>query len=98
METDFTGGHLLNLAVAGCVLNDVHREAEKLGVPVDGVRVSAWGDFNRETWQSTGINYTIEIVSTASPEEVEHLVNVVDEVAEIPKPIRMGASVSRIQS
>src|SRR5512142_2109211 len=26
VEADFTGGHLLHLAVAGCVLNDVYRE------------------------------------------------------------------------
>jgi len=27
VEADFTGGHLLHLAAAGCVLNDVYREA-----------------------------------------------------------------------
>lgn len=40
---------MLNLAIAGCVLNDVNREAERLGIPVEDVRVSAWGDSNRET-------------------------------------------------
>lgn len=29
-EADFTGGHLLHLAAAGCVLNDVYREAAAL--------------------------------------------------------------------
>lgn len=32
----FTGAHLLHLAAAGCVLNDVYREAERLGVPSTG--------------------------------------------------------------
>jgi hypothetical protein len=27
VEADFTGAHLLHLAAAGCVLNDVYREA-----------------------------------------------------------------------
>ena len=39
IEADFTGGHVLNLAVAGCVLNDVYREAAALGIEVKG---SAW--------------------------------------------------------
>jgi hypothetical protein len=30
VEADFTGGHLLHLATAGCVLNDVYREAAAL--------------------------------------------------------------------
>ena len=46
VETSFTGAHLLHLAVAGCVLNDVFREAERLGIIVHGVRVTASGGFN----------------------------------------------------
>ena len=38
VEADFTGGHLLHLAAAGCVLNDVYREAAALGIEVNGVR------------------------------------------------------------
>jgi len=40
VQADFTGAHLLHLAAAGCVLNDVYREAQRLGVEVRGVRVS----------------------------------------------------------
>jgi uncharacterized OsmC-like protein len=40
-EADFTGGHLLHLAAAGCVLNDVYREAATLGIELQGVRVTA---------------------------------------------------------
>ena len=36
VEADFTGGHLLHLAAAGCVLNDVYREAAALGIEVKG--------------------------------------------------------------
>ncbi len=82
VESDFTGGHLLNLAIAGCVLNDVHREADRLGIPVEGVRVSAWGGSDRETWQSTGGSHTVEVDSSAS--EIDELLEVVEDVAEIP--------------
>ena len=37
VESAFTGAHLLHLATAGCVLNDVYREAERLGVSVSMV-------------------------------------------------------------
>ena len=95
VQSDFTGAHLLHLSVAGCVLNDVHREAERLGVTVDGVRVPAWGDFDRETWQSTGISYSVEVSSPASSAGIDELLRIVDEVAEIPKALRSEASVER---
>lgn len=43
VEVTFTGAHLLHLSAAGCVLNDVYREATQAG------------DFESETWWSTGI-------------------------------------------
>jgi uncharacterized OsmC-like protein len=96
VEADFTGAHLLHLAAAGCVLNDVYREAERLGVTVDGVRVTAAGGFDPDSWASTGIGYAVEIDSAAPPDEVARLLAVVDEVAEIPRALRAGASVHRI--
>lgn len=95
IEAAFTGAHLFHLAAAGCVLNDLYREAERLGVAVDGARVRASGGFDPETWSSTGIDYEIEVASEAGDVEIERLVRVVDEVAEIPKAIRAGAGVTR---
>jgi len=60
VEADFTGGHLLHLAAAGCVLNDLYREAAALGIELAGVRVTAAGGFDTATWQSTGIEYRVE--------------------------------------
>ena len=94
-EADFTGGHLLHLAVAGCVLNDTYREARRLGVAVDGVRVTASGELEPGTWHSTGIRYTLEVDSPAPADEVAQLLDTVDAVAEIPKAIRAGAPVTR---
>jgi len=36
VDADFTGGHLLHLAAAGCVLNDLYREAAALGIDLAG--------------------------------------------------------------
>ena len=65
VDAGFTGGHLLHLAVAGCVLNDMYREAAALGIELAGVRVTAAGGFDTGTWQSAGISYTVEVDSGA---------------------------------
>ena len=95
IELQFTGAHLLHLSAAGCVLNDLYREAAQTGVELKGVLVSADGDFEGETWRSTGITYDVEIDSEASADEVERLMSAVDEIAEIPKALRAGARVQR---
>jgi uncharacterized OsmC-like protein len=95
VETEFTGAHLLHLATAGCVLNDLYREAVELGVHLDGVRVTASGDFDPQTWASTGITYSVEVDSEASEHDLAALVIRVDQVAEIPRAIRAGAPVKR---
>jgi hypothetical protein len=92
---DGNGAAVLHLSVALCVLNDAFREGQALGVPVSGVRVSAGGAFDRETWASQGVVYSVEVDSTASRDEVAGLLTRVDEVAEIPRALRAGMSVER---
>ena len=96
VEGDFTGAHLLHLAAAGCVLNDVYREAAALGIEIDGVRVTAGGEFDTQAWRSTGIEYSVELVSGARRSALTHLLEVVDDVAEIPRALRAGTSVRRV--
>lgn len=96
VEADFTGGHLLHLAAAGCVLNDLYREAAGLGIDLQGVRVTAAGGFDPATWQSTGIGYSVEVSSDAPAGQLAHLLEAVDQAAEIPRAIRAGATVQRI--
>jgi hypothetical protein len=95
IEAEFTGGHLYHLAVAGCLVNDLYREAHHLGIAVDGVRIRAFGGFDPGAWSSTGVSYEIDVASEATSDEIERLVSVVDDVAEIPKALRAGATVSR---
>ena len=71
-------------------------KAAALGIELTGVRVRAEGGFDTSTWQSTGIEYSVEISSDASADQVDHLLAVVDQVAEIPQAIRAGASVRRM--
>jgi OsmC-like protein len=96
VEADFTGAHLLHLSVAGCVLNDLYREAGRVGIAVDGVRVRAHGGFDAGTWTSTGIAYAVEVdAPSASAEQIAGLLDTVDAVAEIPRALRPGARVVR---
>ncbi|GAA3295481.1 OsmC family protein [Dactylosporangium vinaceum] len=95
VDAEFTGAHLLHLAAAGCVLNDLYREAQTLGVHLDGVRVTAAGGFDPGTWSSTGITYRVDLDTPAPTEDRERLLQRVDEVAEIPRAIRAGAAVER---
>ncbi|HET6168515.1 MAG TPA: OsmC family protein [Marmoricola sp.] len=91
------GAGVLHVAVALCVLNDVFREGDALGVPVRGVRVAARGEFDTESWVSTGVTYAVEVDSTASDDAVATLVAKVDEVAEIPRVLRAGMTVERAE-
>jgi hypothetical protein len=87
------GAQLLHLSVALCVLNDTYREAERLGVEIQGVAVEADGGFD-DGWRSTGIVYTVTLDSPAPAGDIARLRAVVDEVAEIPRALRAGAEVS----
>lgn len=88
------GAQVLHLAVALCVLNDTYREARRLDVPVHGVCVAADGGFD-DVWNSTGITYDITLDTTAPSETVQLLLEVVEEVAEIPRALVAGVDVRR---
>ncbi|MBD3781999.1 MAG: OsmC family protein [Micrococcales bacterium] len=88
------GAQVLHLSVALCVLNDTYREAARLGIEVSGVAVEVDGAFD-DAWRSTGIRYEVELDSAAPEDDRQRLLEVVDEVAEIPRAIRGGAEVTR---
>jgi hypothetical protein len=89
-----TGAHLLHTAIAACVLNDLFREAQADGLSIDGVAVVAGGGFD-DDWGSTGVTYHVELDSTEDASLLGALLARVDEVAEIPRAVRAGATVVR---
>src|SRR5438067_13354438 len=84
----FSGGQLLNLAVAGCISNDLFREAAREGIQLSRVRVTVQSDYQGEPMVSTPIEYQVEVDADASEEDIRRLVAHVDEIAEIPNSLR----------
>src|SRR5919202_5233257 len=84
----FNGGQLLYLAIAGCVSNDLFREARADGIELERVRVVARGDFRGDPPVSTDVTYDVEVTGHAPPERLRELVARVDEIAEIPNSLR----------
>jgi putative redox protein len=89
----FSGGHLLYLAVAGCVSNDLFREAKTLGIVLSHVRVDVHGDFTGSPAVSTDVTYDVEIAGNAPREQLDALIKFVDDIAEIPNSMRRGTAV-----
>jgi len=89
----FNGGQLLYLAIAGCVSNDLFREARLQGIALARVRVTVRGDFAGDPPISSEVEYDVEIEGQASPEQLEALVERVDRIAEIPNSLRGGTRV-----
>ena len=89
----FNGGELLYLAIAGCVSNDLFREARVAGIVIDRVPVAVRGDFTGDPAVSTEVEYDVEVEGDASEERLRELVGRVDEIAEIPNSLRRGTEV-----
>jgi len=89
----FSGGQLLYLAVAGCVSNDLFREADKLGIRLHHVEVKVDGDFGGDPAVSADITYHVSLGGDASDERLRALVAMVDDIAEIPNSLRNGTPV-----
>ena len=84
----FNGAQLLYLSVAGCISNDLFREAAKRGITLSLVRVRVTGDFTGEPAVSTDIDYEVEIEGEASEADLRALVEEVDRIGEIPNTLR----------
>jgi uncharacterized OsmC-like protein len=89
----FNGGQLLYLAIAGCVSNDLFREAHADGIALERVRVVVDGDFQGDPPVSTEVTYDVEVAGDASTEALERLVTKVDTIAEIPNSLREATAV-----
>jgi putative redox protein len=89
----FSGGQLLYLAVAGCISNDLFREARAAGIELESVRIKVGGNFVGEPAVSEDILYEVELKGDAPEERLQALVDQVDEIAEIPNSLRRGTRV-----
>jgi putative redox protein len=89
----FNGGQLLYLAVAGCISNDLFREARAASIELGSVRVKVGGDFVGDPAVSDEILYEVEVAGDAPEERLRTLVDHVDEIAEIPNSLRHGTRV-----
>lgn len=89
----FNGGQLLNLAVAGCISNDLFREAAKRGISLRHVRVKVTSDYSGEPAVSSPIEYEVDIDGDAETDVLDRLVRETDAIAEIPNSLRRGTDV-----
>ncbi|MFU8874612.1 OsmC family protein [Micromonospora sp. SL4-19] len=89
----FNGGQLLYLAVAGCVSNDLFREARAAGITLHRVEVTVHGGFAGDPPVSTDVSYDVRVDGDASEARLRELVSLVDAIAEIPNSLRRGTAV-----
>jgi putative redox protein len=94
----FNGGQLLYLSVAGCISNDLFREARTAGIELESVRVKVGGNFVGDPPVSDEILYEVELKGDAPEARLQALVDQVDEIAEIPNSLRQGTRVRLARS
>ncbi len=87
------GGEFLMLALATCYCNDLYREARRLGIELEGVRVEASADFPGVGLAATNIRYRASVRSPASTDDIARLLAETDAVAEVHNTLRAGCAV-----
>ena len=88
-----SGGHLLHLAVAGCVFNSVFRIAADRGIVLRDCRISVDGGFDNTAPRSSGISYDIELAGSATEEELTAVAREADADSTIPNLLRESTAV-----
>lgn len=87
----FSGGQLLNLAIAACISNDLYPTTR--GISLSRVHVTVDADYRGDPAVSTPIEYEVEVDGDATEEALDQLVAHVDAIAEIPNSLRSGTEV-----
>ena len=87
------GGELLLLALATCYCNDLYREANKRNITIDQVEVICSGEFGGEGEPGYNFQYSANIQSNATSEEINPLLIHTDAEAEIHNTLRKGIRV-----
>ena len=87
------GGELLALSLAVCYCNDIYREAAKRSIDVTKVHVEVTSDFGSEGEAGNNFRYKPTIESSATPQQIQELIEHTDSVAEIHKTLRQGVNI-----
>lgn len=90
------GGELLVAALATCYCNDLYREADRLGIRIDGCAVTATAVFDGIGRPAQSITYAATVESSAPPADIEHLLAETDRRAEVHNTLRAGSVVRRV--
>ena len=90
----FNGGQLFYLSIAACLSNDLYREAATMGIELDRVEVTVDGDFPARGSGSTPIAVDLLVRSAAPEARIRELIAEVERVAEIPRAIREGPTIT----
>jgi len=88
------GAELLLLSLATCFCNDLYREANKRKISIDAIEVECTGQFGAEGEPGSNFQYKANVISKASPEEIEDLINHTDKVAEVHNTLRKGLKIT----
>jgi organic hydroperoxide reductase OsmC/OhrA len=94
--SSINGGEFLMLALATCYCNDLYREAQRLGVPIDETHVEATAEFPGIGLAAVNIRYRAVIKSSATAEAVAQLLRQTDAVAEVHNTVRAGVPVQLV--
>jgi len=92
------GGEFLMLALATCYCNDLHREAQRMGIALTNVEVEAKAEFEAAGLAASNIHYHARVESSATAEQIASLIRQTDAVAEVHNTIRAGVPVLLTES
>jgi organic hydroperoxide reductase OsmC/OhrA len=90
----FNGGELLLLAVGACYCNDLFREAGKMNLKITSVELQVDANWGGDPVRATDLAFSVKVAGPASKEDIEKLIRLTDQVAEIPNSLRYGTEVT----
>ncbi|HEY7049322.1 MAG TPA: OsmC family protein [Jatrophihabitantaceae bacterium] len=93
MIDTLSGGHLLHLAVAGCLFNDILREAGQRGITITDLRVTADGGFVGDPLLSSGVHYAVTIAGDVPEDVLRALVAECQDASAVAGSLRRGTPV-----
>ena len=90
------GGEFLMLALATCYCNDLYREAQRLGLELQGVEIEASADFLGVGLAASNVQYRANLDSPEPAKRLEQLLRETDAVAEVHNTLRVPTQVTLV--